>query len=34
VPLPLAPAEFRAFVKAETEKFGAIIQQANIKAEN
>jgi len=34
VPRPLAPAEFRAFVRAETEKFGAIIQQANIKAEN
>jgi tripartite-type tricarboxylate transporter receptor subunit TctC len=34
VPRPLAPAEFRAFVKAETEKFGTIIQQANIKADN
>jgi tripartite-type tricarboxylate transporter receptor subunit TctC len=34
VPRPLSPAEFRAFVQAETEKFGKIIQQANIRAEN
>ena len=34
VPRPLSPVEFRAFVQAETEKFGKIIQQANIKAEN
>jgi tripartite-type tricarboxylate transporter receptor subunit TctC len=34
VPRPLSPAEFRTFVSAETEKFGRIIQQANIRAEN
>src|SRR5262245_10682184 len=34
VPRPLQPAEFSAFVRSETEKFGKIIQQANIKAEN
>jgi hypothetical protein len=30
----LTPAEARSFVVAEAEKFGRIVQQANIKAEN
>jgi len=34
VPRLLAPAEARGFVVAEAEKFGRIVQQANIKAEN
>jgi tripartite-type tricarboxylate transporter receptor subunit TctC len=34
VPRPMNVAEYRAFVAAETEKFGAIVKQANIKAEN
>jgi tripartite-type tricarboxylate transporter receptor subunit TctC len=34
VPRVLAPAEARSFVVAEAEKFGRIVQQANIKAEN
>ncbi len=31
---PMSAAEYTAFVRAETEKFGAIVKQANIKAEN
>jgi tripartite-type tricarboxylate transporter receptor subunit TctC len=34
VPRVLAPAEARSFVVAEAEKFGRIVLQANIKAEN
>jgi tripartite-type tricarboxylate transporter receptor subunit TctC len=34
VPRVLAPAEARSFVVAEADKFGRIVQQANIKAEN
>jgi len=34
VPRPMSAAEYAAFVRAETEKFGAIVRQANIKAEN
>jgi tripartite-type tricarboxylate transporter receptor subunit TctC len=34
VPRILAPAEVRAFVASEAEKFGKIVAQANIKAEN
>ena len=34
VPRILTPAEARAFVVAEAEKFGRIVEQANIKAEN
>jgi tripartite-type tricarboxylate transporter receptor subunit TctC len=34
VPRPMTPAEFRAFVAAEAEKFGRVIAQANIRAEN
>jgi tripartite-type tricarboxylate transporter receptor subunit TctC len=34
VPRVLAPAEARSFVVAEAKKFGRIVQQANIKAEN
>jgi tripartite-type tricarboxylate transporter receptor subunit TctC len=34
VPRPMSAAEYAAFVRAETEKFGAIVKQANIKAEN
>jgi tripartite-type tricarboxylate transporter receptor subunit TctC len=33
VPRPMSAAEYAAFVRAETEKFGAIVKQANIKAE-
>ena len=33
VPRPMSAAEYTAFVRAETEKFGAIVKQANIKAE-
>ena len=31
---PSRAEEYRAFVVAEAEKFGRIVQQANIKAEN
>jgi tripartite-type tricarboxylate transporter receptor subunit TctC len=34
VPRIMTPAEYRAFVASETEKFGKIVAQANIKAEN
>jgi tripartite-type tricarboxylate transporter receptor subunit TctC len=34
VPRVLTPAEARSFVLSEAEKFGRIVQQANIKAEN
>lgn len=34
VPRPLGPAEARAFVVSEAEKFGRIVRQANIKVEN
>jgi tripartite-type tricarboxylate transporter receptor subunit TctC len=34
VPRPMSAAEYAAFVRAETEKFGAIVKQANIRAEN
>jgi hypothetical protein len=30
----MSASEYAAFVRAETEKFGAIVKQANIKAEN
>jgi tripartite-type tricarboxylate transporter receptor subunit TctC len=34
VPRVLTPTEARSFVVSEAEKFGRIVQQANIKAEN
>jgi len=34
VPRIMSVAEYRAFVASETEKFGRIVRQANIKAEN
>ena len=34
VPRPMSAAEYAAFVRAETEKFGTIVTQANIKVEN
>jgi tripartite-type tricarboxylate transporter receptor subunit TctC len=34
VPRIMTPAQYRTFVAAETEKFGKIVAQANIKAEN
>jgi tripartite-type tricarboxylate transporter receptor subunit TctC len=34
VPRQMGPAEFRAFVAAEAAKFGKVIAQANIRAEN
>jgi tripartite-type tricarboxylate transporter receptor subunit TctC len=34
VPRPMSAPEYRAFVAAEAEKFGAIVKQANIKVEN
>jgi tripartite-type tricarboxylate transporter receptor subunit TctC len=34
VPRVMTPSELRVFVAAEAEKFGRIVQQANIKAEN
>jgi tripartite-type tricarboxylate transporter receptor subunit TctC len=34
VPRVMTPAELRTFVASEAEKFGRIVQQANIKAEN
>jgi hypothetical protein len=30
----MSASEYAAFVRAETKKFGAIVKQANIKAEN
>jgi hypothetical protein len=30
----MSASEYAAFVRAETEKFGTIVKQANIKAEN
>ena len=32
-PMPLSPADFSAFIAAETEKSGKVIRTANIKAE-
>jgi tripartite-type tricarboxylate transporter receptor subunit TctC len=32
-PLVFTPAEFRAHIEAETEKWGKVIRAANIKAE-
>jgi len=34
VPRAMTPAEARAFVASEADKFGKIVAQANIKAEN
>jgi tripartite-type tricarboxylate transporter receptor subunit TctC len=34
VPRPMSAPEYQVFVRSETEKFGAIVKQANIKAEN
>ena len=34
VPRLMNPAEYRTFVVSEAEKFGKIVTQANIKAEN
>ena len=34
VPRTLSPAEFKSFVASETEKFGKIVQAANIKLAN
>src|SRR3954449_3884235 len=34
VPRPMSAAEYAAFVRAETEKFGKIVRDANIKVEN
>ena len=34
VPRIMTPAQYRAFVAAETEKFGKVVAQANIKLEN
>src|SRR3954449_2437367 len=34
VPRPMSTPEYRAFVVAEAEKFGVIVKQANIRAEN
>jgi hypothetical protein len=34
VPRIMTAAQYRAFVAAETDKFGKIVAQANIKAEN
>ena len=34
VPRPMSAPEYRAFVTAEAEKFGAIVKQANIRVEN
>jgi tripartite-type tricarboxylate transporter receptor subunit TctC len=34
VPRAMTPAEVRAFVASEAEKFGKIVAQANIRAEN
>jgi tripartite-type tricarboxylate transporter receptor subunit TctC len=34
VPRPMTPPEYRAFVAAEAEKFGKIIEDANIRLEN
>jgi hypothetical protein len=32
-PIPMMPADFRKFIAAETEKWGKVIQAANIKPE-
>ena len=34
VPRIMSPAQYRDFVTSEAEKFGKIVAQANIKAEN
>jgi tripartite-type tricarboxylate transporter receptor subunit TctC len=34
VPQPMTPAEYKAFVEAETKKFAGIIERANIRLEN
>jgi tripartite-type tricarboxylate transporter receptor subunit TctC len=34
VPRPMSAADFKKFVAAETQKFGKIVQQANIKVAN
>ena len=34
VPRPMSATEYTAFVRAETEKFGKIVREANIKVEN
>ncbi len=34
VPRPMSAPDYRAFVTAEAEKFGKIVQQANIRLEN
>ena len=34
MPRVMSPAQYRSFVASETEKFGRIVQQANIKLEN
>ena len=34
VPRIMTPGQYREFVAAETEKFGKIVAQANIKVEN
>jgi tripartite-type tricarboxylate transporter receptor subunit TctC len=34
VPRPMSPAEFASFVASETEKFGKVVQAANIKLSN
>jgi hypothetical protein len=34
VPRIMSPAQYREFVVSEAEKFGKIVAQANIKAEN
>jgi tripartite-type tricarboxylate transporter receptor subunit TctC len=34
VPRPMSAAEYAAFVRSETEKFGKIVREANIKVEN
>ncbi len=34
VPRPMSAPDYRAFVVAEAEKFGRIVQQANIKLQN
>jgi tripartite-type tricarboxylate transporter receptor subunit TctC len=33
VTVPMSPAQFNAFVKAEIDKWGAVARQANIKPE-
>jgi tripartite-type tricarboxylate transporter receptor subunit TctC len=34
VPRPMTPAQLKAFVRSESDKFGKIIEAANIKTEN